>query len=469
MPANRNTEFDFIVVGGGSAGCAAAERLIQSHGVSVLLIESGSTDKNPLIHMPAGSFRLLFNGAKEINRFESSPQPSLNERRLQLPHARVLGGGSAVNAMAYLRGTPSDYDGWSENIDGRYGWNWNGMLPYFRAQEGNVRLNDDYHGIDGPWKVSDPAYIVDSAHQFVKTMQSLGVPYRDDFNAAEKFGVGYFQTSTFQGRRCSAVNAFIKPIERSPLFSLLTDVTVGRVLFEKNRAAGVEYIERGERKTAYARGEVVLAAGAMNSPKLLMLSGIGPARQLEKLGIPVLQDVPGVGQNLQDHCLTTVSNTTTGSRGYCGDQRGARMLWNVLQYQMFRSGPIASNGAETQAFIRIGETAEPNVQIYGLGLLMPGKYNPGITPGFSLLANLVRPKSVGRITLSSADPRVPPSVDPNFLSEPSDMDTMVEAIRYLRDVMRTRPLADFIGEEVCRGIRSGMITGVRLRNTLNAR
>ena len=453
---NNQADYDYVIAGGGSAGCAAAARLVNRYGARVLLLEGGDMDTNPLIHMPAGSFKIVFGDSDHMVRHISEPQAALDGRRVALPQANVLGGGSSVNAMAYLRGSPSDYSKWSAEVGDEWGWNWPGLLPYFRAQECNVKFNDDYHGVDGPLRVNDPAYKVESSDLFIKTMQNQGVPFRSDFNGPEKFGVGYIQVNSHAGRRCSAVDAFLRPLLKanSPKLTLVTRASVQRILFEGNRAVGCEYLVNGRLKQVRAASEVLITAGSMRSPKLLMLSGIGPAAQLTKHGIKVRSDLPGVGQNFQDHVMTPVSAYTRDTNGYFGEDAGWRALRNYLQYRLFESGPILSNGAETQAFVRIDGAAapdDPNVQIYSVGLLWPGA--PGAKPahGITLLANLVRPHSRGELRLRSADPKDDLLFEPNYLGDERDLNALIASVRLMRSTLQTHPLSEKVLEEVMPG------------------
>lgn len=456
MP-QAQAEYDYIIAGGGSAGCAAAARLVNQYGARVLLLEGGAMDRNPLIHMPAGSFKLLFSGSADIVGHTSQPEPSLDGRSVVVPQANVLGGGSSVNAMAYLRGSPNDYARWSADVGDEWGWNWEGMLPYFRAQECNVRLNNEFHGVHGPLKIGDPAYKVETSDLFVKAVQGLGVPFRSDFNAREKFGVGYMQVNSHAGRRWSAVDAFIRPLlaEHSSKLTLITGASVQRLLFEGQQAVGVEYVvQGGSLQRVRARSEVLVAAGAMRSPKLLMLSGVGPADQLRRLGIPVLSDLPGVGQNFHDHVMTTVGAYTRDAQTYFGQDKGWPAVRNFIQYKLFGSGPIVSNGAETQAFLRIGgvpESEDLNIQLYSVGMLFPSPFVKRPAPGVTLLANLVRPHSRGSLSLASADPRDELRFVSNYLGDERDLRVLVESIGLMREILRTDPLREKILQEVVPG------------------
>ncbi|HWJ74823.1 MAG TPA: GMC family oxidoreductase N-terminal domain-containing protein [Kaistia sp.] len=445
-------DYDYIVVGGGSSGCLTAWRLVETHGARVLMLEAGHLDASLLFKMPAGFFKML-GGSKYLNIYESEPQAMLNGRSTKVPQANVLGGGSSVNAMIYMRGKPAEYDEWDQ-ASGGAGWSWNHMLPYYTRLEGNQRLAGPAHGIDGPLKVSDHLYICDMAHIFLKTMQGMGVPYTSDFNAGTQYGAGFMQLTTHKGERCSAARAFIDPIAKNKNFSLKTGAMVTRILFEGERAVGVEYVHNGKVEQARAGNEVVLAAGSYVSPKLLMLSGVGPAEQLERHGIKVKVDLPGVGQNLQDHHEVPVSAYTNGAFGYYGQERGVKMIINGIQYLVFGSGPVASNGAETCAFVN-PETrgSDTTVKIYCVAMIYLDRDVSDVPPGHGVTFTccLMRPKARGSVTLRSANPADNALINPNFLGHPDDLRIEIAALRYGREILASRPMSDTIAREILPG------------------
>ncbi|WP_260925101.1 GMC family oxidoreductase [Novosphingobium sp. 9] len=437
--------FDYIVVGAGSAGCVTAGRLVGEHGARVLLLEQGPGDSHAVIRMPAGSFKMLFAPSPFVKHYASVPQSELAGRSVSVPQGNVVGGGSSVNVMAYTRGSRLDYQRWDEALGGGSGWDWEGLLPYFRRQEGHVRLDNVAHGGSGPLKVRDPNYLAPIAGVFLKTMQRLGLPFRDDFAGGDLHGIGYIPTTIDGAKRCSAADAFLRPVQGDARLTLVCKAQVTRLLLEGSRVIGVEYAEGGKLHRATASAEVVLAAGAFATPKLLMLSGIGPADHLREHGIAVAADLPGVGQNLQDHNVTFLTAETRGNYGYYRADKGRNLVRNLLHYGLFGGGPIASNGAETMGFVNLTDpSADPDIQLYCLGVMWPGLAAEQQKPGLTLMANLVKPLSRGAVRLRSADPAEDPLVDLGWLRDTSDEDRLLRALRYLREIAATDPLASII-------------------------
>lgn len=451
MAAER---YDYIVVGGGSAGCVTAGRLVRDPQAKVLVLEAGWPDSSPLFRMPAGFFKFI-RGSRYVTAHRSEPQDQLGGRRHIIMQANVLGGGSSVNAMVYMRGRPSDYDGWDALVRGA-GWGYADILPHFIAQEANQRLNDEFHGIDGPLKVSDPAYACEMSYIYLRTMQALGVPFADDFNGRDQAGVGFMQYTIGSRRRCSAVTAFLDPVRHNPRLTLRTGARVVGLRFSGTRVTGVDFVRRGSATIDHAEAgaEVILAAGALVTPQLLMLSGIGPAAHLRTHGIKARVDLPGVGANLHDHHEAPVIALTNGIYGYYGEDRGWPMLRNGLQYLLFKSGPVATNGVEACAFVNPEDPSKPaTIKLYCVPSVYLDRDVSDVRPadGVTLTACVLQPRGRGQVTLDSADPMARPSIDPGFLRDPADLALQVAGVRYAREVMAAAPMRDVVDREIVPG------------------
>ena len=443
--------FDHIVVGGGSAGCVAAARLVSEGKKRVLLLERGYWHRHPLLDMPPGVFKLLENGSKFFKVHTSVPQEHLGGRVAEVPQGNVLGGGSSVNGQVYMRGRPSDYDEWHEILRGNndaVGWSWRDVLPYFRRQEGNQRFNNDLHGCDGPLIVSEPGQINDMARWFVQSLQAQGEPFNPDFNGPTQSGAGYLQFTYQRGQRISAARAFIEPIKGNPDFVLRLKAAVHKVIIENGRAVGVVYHDKTGRHEARSDGDIILSAGAYLTPKILMLSGLGPAAQLKAHGIPVIEDLPGVGQNLTDHPDVSIVARVNGSYGYYGQDRGWKMIRNGLQFMLFGTGPITTTGLEAACFVNpTNSDATPTHEAYCIPILYlpPEMLAPeGDGYGTSIQIVLLKPHSRGEVRLASADPQDMPAISPNFLKDPRDLEAMITGLRYFRRTLETKPMSDRI-------------------------
>jgi choline dehydrogenase-like flavoprotein len=441
-----NTLFDYIVVGAGSAGCALAARLSGNPQVTVALIEAGGSDASGWVSIPAGLIgtvpRTRMNWA-----FETVPQTGLNGRKGYQPRGKVMGGSSAINAMIYSRGHASDYDEWAAL--GCAGWGWDDVLPYFKKSEGNTaKLGAQWHGHDGPLKVSNHQSPSAFNSFFLDAAQSCGQPLNADFNGASHEGVGYFQVTQENGERCSAARAYLSDAAQKPNLHILKDAMVRRVTFEGTRATGVELVRDGQVSHLQARAEVVLSAGAFGSPQLLMLSGIGPAAHLRSLGVHVVADRTGVGANLQDHLDVLVTRRLNDPR-LIGPSVGAiARLWGQWkQYQRDRTGVLASNFNESGGYIRtLPELTKPDVQwhfMIAAGDDHGRKRHWG--QGYALHACALRPHSRGTVTLASAHAEDAPLIDPNFLGDPRDMAIMVRAYRASQAVLHSPPFASVRG------------------------
>ena len=438
------TAYDAIVIGAGSAGCLTAGRLVADHQLRVLLLEAGPGDRHPLIHMPAGFVKLL-NNDRYMTFHKSDHHPHLFDRTPSIPQGKVLGGGSSVNAMVYIRGQARDYDEWVA-ATGDSGWSFEHLLPHFTRMEGNSTFNNSMHGTAGPLKVSDAQHPCDLSRAFVLAAQAAGIAHNPDFNSGIQNGAGFYQLTTFNGRRCSAVDAFLKPVLQNPKLTVLTGAHVSRVLIENGVAQGVEYSRNGQLEQVFAP-QVIVTAGALVTPQILMLSGIGPAEELAQHGIEVMVDLPGVGQNLQDHHEVPVLSFCNGPYGYYQQDAGWNRLRNGLQYLAFGSGPVTSNGVEAGAFFNPDDAdAEPTVQVFCIPsvYLDPDVTDQKATYGLTLNSCVLRPRSRGKVSLQSADPRVSPMVYPNYLHDPEDMRLSIAGIRKALEIVRAAPLSGMI-------------------------
>ena len=450
---------DIVLVGGGSAGCVLANRLSADGDRRVLLLEAGGPDTRPEIHIPA-AFSRLFQSEADWN-YHTEPQRHLDGRALYWPRGKVLGGSSSINAMIYIRGHHADYDGWA--AAGCEGWGYANVLPYFKRSEDYAGGAGPYHGVGGELRVEPPRSPSAFGEAFVEAATRCGVQRNEDFNGPAQDGVGWYDLTQRGGRRESAARAFLRPALRRPNLDVETGAHATRVVVEAGRAVGVEYVQGGETKVARA-GEVVVCGGAVNSPQLLMLSGIGPAEALGALGIGVVADRPGVGENLQDHLIVGLRYRMP--RGSLLDAEGPL---SVLSYLAFRKGMLSSNIAEVGLFThtRSGEAA-PDVQFHVAPVLFE---DHGLTPptehGFSIGPTGVRPRSRGQITLRSADPFEHPAIDPNYLADPADLASLVEGLKVGREIAAEASLDAFRGEELSpgRGAASDAELGAYVRST----
>jgi choline dehydrogenase len=446
--------YDHIIVGGGSSGCAAAAGLVRK-GARVLLLEAGHSHRHPLLDMPPGIFKMI-NGSKFMRYHHTVPQEHLNGRVHDIPQGNVLGGGSSVNAQVYMRGRASDYDEWDALLrgDNDYpGWSWADVLPHFRAMEGNNRLCDELHGADGPVLVSDPGHIDDVSRWFVQSVQALGEPFNYDFNGPKQRGVGFYQFTNRRGKRSSAAYAFLAPLEGDPDLTIRLGAQARRILTNNGRAIGVAWRDAsGAERQAFADGEVIVAAGALITPQLLMLSGIGPADHLRAHGVPCIADLPGVGENLIDHPEVPIIAVANGRHGYYRQGIGWRMLLNGLQFKLFGTGRITSAGVEAGAFVNPTDpAADPTIQAFCVPIVYLDRDALGHvadTYGMTVTTVVVKPKSRGFVRLASANPDDMPLVSPHLLKDPADMRAMIDGQRFFLRAFQSGPLAKRVGHIV---------------------
>ena len=434
-------EADYVIVGAGSAGCVIANRLSADPSVRVVLLEAGGRDWNPWIHIPVGYFKTMHNPSVDWC-YRTEPDPGLNGRRLAWPRGKVLGGSSSLNGLLYVRGQPQDYDRWRQL--GNAGWAWDDVLPLFKRTERQERGADEFHGGDGPLWVSNMRLSRPICDAWVAAAQAAGYPFNPDYNGATQEGVGYFQLTARKGRRCSAAVAYLNPVRGRSNLKIVTRAQVSRIEIEDRRATAVRYRGAGgvEQRIA-SRREIILSAGAIGSPQILMLSGLGEAEHLREHGIGVAADLPGVGRNLQDHLqarLVYKCNEPT-----LNDE--VRSLFNqariAAKYALFRSGPMTMAASLATGFLRTGEHLEtPDIQFHvqPWSADSPGE---GVHPfsAFTTSVCQLRPESRGEIRLTSPDPTAYPAIRPNYLASETDRRTLVEGIRIAQRIAREAPLS----------------------------
>lgn len=449
-PAADSGDFDFIIVGAGSAGCVLANRLSADGRHRVLLLEAGGRDSNPWIHVPLG-YGKLFNDRRVNWLYETEPEPELGNRRLPMPRGKVLGGSSSINGLVYVRGQREDFDAWRDEA-GAVGWGYDDVLPYFIRSEDQQRGANAWHGVGGPQAVSDPTEPHPLCDAFISAAEQSGWPRNPDFNGATQEGAGYFQATARKGVRWSTARGYLRPALRRANLKMQTRATVLRVICEGRRAVGIEYrLADGSLRQVRARCEVLLAGGAINSPQLLELSGIGSAANLKRFELPLVHELPGVGESLQDHLQV---RSVYRSRLPVTINDDMRNLWTqarmALRYALTRKGPLTVSAGYAGAFFRSDESlTRPDMQVHFITFStsrMGDALDPW--PGFTASVCQLRPESRGHVHIRSRDPLEPPVIQPRYLSSEVDRQAVVRGLRQLRRVMRAPALASFVESEV---------------------
>ncbi|MBX6368209.1 MAG: choline dehydrogenase [Rhodospirillales bacterium] len=440
-------EADYIIVGAGSAGCVLANRLTASGEHRVLLLEAGPADRNPWIHVPLG-YGKLFKDRRVNWLYETEPEPELDGRVIFQPRGKVLGGCSSINGLIYIRGQREDFDLWRQR--GNVGWGFEDVLPYFKRAEDQARGASELHGVGGPLCVSDPTEPHELCDAFIAAAAAAGIPTTDDFNGPSQEGAGYYQTTSRRGRRWSTAVGYLRPAQRRPNLVVLTEAFATRILFEGRAATGVEFRHQGAFHRVRARREVILAGGAINSPQLLQLSGVGPGPLLQAHGISLVHELPGVGEDLQDHLQVRMVLRCTKRITINDDVNSLmRRLGVGLRYALWRKGPLTVSAGYAGAFFRTDERlATPDIQVHFITFStdrMGERLHPW--PGFTASVCQLRPESRGFVRIKSPDPFAPPAIQPLYLSTETDRRTVVAGLERLREITRTQPLAAYVAAE----------------------
>ncbi|MCY4171087.1 MAG: choline dehydrogenase [Bacteroidetes bacterium] len=444
---SQKESFDYVIVGAGAAGCVVAHRLSEDPQVRVLLLEAGPPDKSPLIHMPAGFAKLT---GKNVNWcFKTVPQRHLNNREMHYPQGRTLGGSTSINAMIYIRGHRLDYEEWKDL--GCSGWGYEDVLPYFKKSENNERFVNEFHARGGPLNVADQVQSNPLTRAFVRSAQELGLPYNADFNGSEQSGVSYYQVTQRNVRRESAATAFLRPKKKN--LTIHTNAIATRILLDKGCATGIEYAKNKSIFQVHAEREVILSGGAVNSPKLLLLSGVGPASELTPLGIQVEHDLPGVGKNFQDHMDVYLAAESRQPISYNGHDRWNKALLHGIQYLLYKTGPVTASVCEAGCFLKSSPNVRsPDIQIHCLPAYVVDHGRMKIKGhGITINTCNLRPRSIGSVTLRDSDPLTDPAIDPNFIDDPEDLRLSMEGFKCGRRLLNAPSFQEYIAKEILPG------------------
>ena len=448
--SDAQQKYHYVIIGAGSAGCVLANRLSADPDVTVLLIEAGGRDWNPWIHVPVGYFKTMHNPRLDWC-FKTEPDPGLNNRVIDWPRGKVLGGSSAINGLLYVRGQPQDYDHWRQL--GNAGWTWDEVLPYFMRAEDQERGADEFHGVGGPLSVSNMRVRRDLCDAFIEGAAQCGIPARDDFNRDDNEGAGYFQLTARNGFRCSTAVGYLKPARQRSNLTIVTKAQVERVVFTNRAASGVVFRRSGTSVEISAQREVILSAGAIGSPQLLQLSGVGPGELLQSLGIPVVHALPGVGGNLQDHLQ--IRSVYKSLRPTLNDEvnNPLRKMLIGLEYILFRTGPMSMGASQVAAFAKTDPILEtPDVQFH-FQPLSADKPGAGLHrfSAFTSSVCQLRPESRGHMEIRSPDPDDSPAIHPNYLSTVTDQSVAVAGMKLSRRICTSPAMAPFVADEFLPG------------------
>ena len=449
--ADDGATFDYVIVGAGSAGCVLANRLSENPGISVALIEAGGRDTNPWIHVPAGYYRTMLDPTVTW-QFGSGPEPHLNNRIVNWPRGRVVGGTSAINGLLYVRGQAQDFDIWRQL--GNAGWSYRDVLPYFKRAEDQERGDDEFHGAGGPLGVSDVRMDNPLCEAYIEASVAAGIPHTDDFNGASQEGAGYYQLTTKDGRRCSTAVAYLRPVMSRSNLTVITDARVERLVLDANRVTGVAYDLDGMRKVVNARREIILSAGAIGSPQILQVSGIGPGEVLRDAGVEVRHELNGVGENLQDH-LQVRFVYETSLRNSLNNVWHSRLnqLRTGLDYMFSRRGILTIGAGVAGVFAKSRPDLEaPDLQIHFMPLSSVGP-GQGLHEFSGVTASVcqLRPDSRGTLKITSGDPDAKPDIVSNYLAQQSDRDVLLSGLQLLRSIGRQHEFAQYVVKEFLPG------------------